>query len=56
MNTTPSAPQFSLSNDNITAELDSLFLPDDVFNNTTDVNGLFANVNVTLKPLNKYIS
>ncbi len=56
MNTTSPASHFSLSNDDITTELYSLFFPYDVFGNTMDDNGLIINENLTLKPLNEYIT
>ncbi len=56
MNTTPFAAHFSLSNDGTTTDLYSLFLPNDIFDNTIVGNGLRINTSATLKPFNEYIS
>lgn len=56
MNTTPSAPHFSRSNDDITTESYSLFIPYNIFGDIIDGNDRIINANSTLNPLNEYIS
>lgn len=47
MNTTLVASHFSLSNDDISANLYSLLFPYDVFDDTFSGNGSFLNTNAT---------